>query len=192
MNRTKPPSTTCAVPARTQRPPYTHPLATFPTVHRADRTFTLSLVRGRRDRSWAWGFTVTVLAPWVRFNGAFASLYRRTANHALASGAAPAAAAAHTDTQATRRSVGHGFIPRRMSAADCAADRECEGCCCPPGSWPALLTDYMPRGKMETFEGSKFYVVGDLMATRTIIAVPDVFGGCPPRTRGPKGKHTVR
>eukprot|EP01095_Lingulamoeba_sp_RSL-Kostka_P002356 TRINITY_DN13201_c0_g1_i1.p1 TRINITY_DN13201_c0_g1~~TRINITY_DN13201_c0_g1_i1.p1 ORF type:complete len:261 (-),score=99.22 TRINITY_DN13201_c0_g1_i1:158-940(-) len=57
------------------------------------------------------------------------------------------------------------------------ANNNCEGSCCPNGSWPSLQVDYEPQGKYEDLgEGLNVYYNGAADSTKAIMVIHDVFG----------------
>jgi dienelactone hydrolase len=49
--------------------------------------------------------------------------------------------------------------------------------CCPPGAWPALLTDYKPVNSIvDIGAGQKGYVAGTGSEAHALIVLPDIFG----------------
>ena len=52
-----------------------------------------------------------------------------------------------------------------------------EGCCCPPGSWPALKSDYVPKFHEEDLAGYNTYVAGNINEQKKVVLlIPDIFG----------------
>jgi len=49
--------------------------------------------------------------------------------------------------------------------------------CCPTGSWPALITDYEPKGKIiQLADSIQTYVVGSGTEDKAVLVLPDIFG----------------
>lgn len=46
--------------------------------------------------------------------------------------------------------------------------------CCPPGSWPALIEQYEPKGSTLDLDGTKVYHIGS--GKRVLIIFTDIFG----------------